>query len=87
MKLSDLKKKLLAKGLVFSLMGDLVSGIFFGVGYFVVDHFNDWIDTQSPAGVSAQTTSKSSKPSVSHPPAHDLQQTTDRDRSSLFSID
>jgi hypothetical protein len=81
MKISNLKKKLLAKGLVFSLIGDLMAGMFFGVGYLVVDHFNDWIDTQSPAGVAAKTADGRSKSSLSHVRAHDAQLTTDRDSS------
>jgi hypothetical protein len=83
MKISDLKKKLLAKGLVFGLVVDSISLIFFGVGYLVVDHFNDWMDTQSPGGVSAQTTSDTSKPAaVIHTPGHDLPDPTNRDRNS-----
>jgi hypothetical protein len=57
---SDLKKKILTKGLALSLVGDLVAGMFFGVGYLVVDHFNDWMDAQTQSGVSAQTTDRAS---------------------------
>jgi hypothetical protein len=61
MKMVDLKKRLLAKGLALSLLGDLVSGIFFGVGYLAIDHFNDWMDTQSAANPPAQTTGERGK--------------------------
>jgi hypothetical protein len=81
MKIIDLKKKLLAKGLVFSLVGDIVAGMFFGVGYLVVDHFNDWIDTQTPSGVSAQTKERS-KPSAGHTLTPNAQATIDRTRNS-----
>jgi hypothetical protein len=78
MKISDLKQKLPAKKLVFSLVGDVAALMFFGVGYLVVDHFNDWIDTQTPSEVSAQT--KSSKPSASHTFVRNMSAITDRDR-------
>jgi hypothetical protein len=65
MKISDLNKQLPAKRSVFILVGDLAALVFFGAGYLVVDHFNEWIDTQTPAGAAAPTGS-SSKPSASH---------------------
>ena len=56
MKMVDLKKRILANGLALSLVGDLVSGMFFGVGYLAIDHFNDWMDAQTPSEATAQTT-------------------------------
>jgi hypothetical protein len=61
MKMVDLKKRLLAKGLALGLLGDLVSGLFFGVGYLAIDHFNDWMDAQSPTNPPAQTAGERSK--------------------------
>ncbi len=56
MNMVNLKKRILANGLAVSLIGDLVSGMFFGVGYLAIDHFNDWMDTQSAVNPTAQTT-------------------------------
>jgi hypothetical protein len=76
MKISALKKQIPAKRSVFTLVGDLAALLFFGAGYLVVDHFNEWIDTQTPAGAAAQT-SGSSKPSASHTLVDEAQVPTD----------
>ena len=68
MKLVDLKKRLLANGLALSLAGDLVSGMFFGVGYLAIDHFNDWMDAQTPSAATAQTTRDPSKVATHNQP-------------------
>jgi hypothetical protein len=61
MKMVDLKQRILATGLALSLLGDLVSGVFFGVGYLAIDHFNDWVDAQSAANPPAQTAGERGK--------------------------
>jgi hypothetical protein len=78
MKMSDLKKHLPAKRLVFSAICDVAALMFFVVGYLVVDHFNDWMDTQAPSGVSAQTSERSE--AASHILTHDEPATTDINR-------
>jgi hypothetical protein len=77
MKMSDPNKQLPAKRSVFILVGDLAALMFFGAGYLVVDHFNEWIDTQTPSGASAQP-SDSSKPSASHTLMDEVRSPTER---------
>lgn len=81
MKIGDLKKQLPTKRSVFNLVGDLAALVFFGAGYLVVDHFNEWIDTQTPSGAAAQTSG--SKPSASHTLVDEAQASTDREASAL----
>ncbi len=82
MKMVAFKKRILANGLALSLLGDLVSGIFFGVGYLAIDHFNDWMDTQSATNPPAQTAGERGKVSSGTFPAIERNR-SNNDRSRL----
>ncbi len=79
MKMVELKKRILAKGLALSLLGDLVSGVFFGVGYLAIDHFNDWMDAQSTANSPTQTAGERGKVAA-HPQQSSAATATTTDR-------
>ncbi len=64
MKQTNLRKKILINGLALKLIGDLVSGMLFGVGYLVVDRFNDWVDTPAQSSTAAHSPKASTLPTT-----------------------
>ena len=61
MKIATLRKKILVQGLILSLLGDLGSGMFFGVGYMMIDHLDEWRDAKTPSEVADRNPHSTSK--------------------------